>query len=1329
MSDPQQYTVGWICAIATEYTAARQFLDEEHDRPEHISANDNNDYTLGKMSGHNVVIAVPPDGEYGLSSATAVAKDMFNSFPNIRVGLMVGVGGGAPTASNDIRLGDIVVSSRQGETGGVYQYDYSKTIQGRSFQQTGSLNQPPTVVRTAVSVLRSKYEDDGHQIKASITAVLERKPLLRQKYSRPKKGSDRLYKPGFVHPRGSEHGCEEVCGSQTADLVQRHDREPDEDNPVIHHGVIAFANQLMKDATIRDTIAKEKGVMCFGTEAAGLMDHFPCLVVRGICDYSDSHKNNEWQGYAAMTAAAYAKDLITRMVPSRVGQEDRIEEVLADLNDNIIKSSTSADVLKAYTPSTEEHSKEAVRYLNKEHRDCYQVFKTSTYEQFKDINPDRVEQTCQWALSHPLYQRWRDSGTNDLLWISADPGCGKSVLSKSLVDEELRSGANEHTVCYFFFKDNDEQNSLATCLCALLHQLFQHQPHLLRHAVLAWNKDGSKLQQETDELWRILLAAMSDAAASNTTCVLDALDECRDVDRSDLIAKLVRFHKDAVSQCYHQSWLKFIVTSRPYVDIQRGFEQIPSSLPAIRLRGEQESDQIHAEVNRIIHFRVSQLANELGLHESIRTRVEQNLLAMEHRTYLWLHLAIEDIRMTLRDSSRPNVESIDSVPSSVESAYEKILAKVAKAQHHKVKLILQIIVGARRPLAVSEMALALGLATSKQHRTPTNAQIDPVHFGKQLRQWCGLFVFVNQSRIYMIHQTAREFLIARQDHAYPKSLSQNTWRHCVQQVEVEQMMTSICMRCLHLKGREILPRDEFSTEVSVVGESQREFIEYCCEWWTTHYSLSQEVDEADTFQDALALYNTEGEAFQFWFDRFWMRTRRYDDARSITPIRLAAMSNHAKILDHFLHKRDADVNAKDEDGRTALYWASELGHNKIVQLLLDGGADVNAQSEDHGSALRAASAGGYDKIVQMLLDRGADIDAEGGHYGSALYVASARGHDKAVQTLLDKGADINAQGGYQGSALHAALYGDHDKTMQTLLDKGASVNAQGGEYSNALQAASYEGHDKIVQMLLDSAEAEAMHERALAKSEKTLGSEHPFALMTVNRLGDFHAARGRTAEAEAMYKRALARYDKVLGPEHRFTLDTVQHLGSLYRNDGRLAEAEEMYERALAGYVKALGPNHTSTLDTSNNLGLLYTEQDRLAEAGVMYRRALAGKEKALGAGSTSTLGKANNPVNLHSAQGKLAEVEAMYKRARAGEEKAHESKYMDTLRAANTPGILYKAGVLSDGQYTHKESLQDIEQDFTYSRDELAATLLDHPGLEPKSFDEALEIASNCGH
>jgi hypothetical protein len=157
MSNPKNYTVGWICAISTEYVAARAFLDEKHEGPEYVSPNDNNDYTLGKVGKHNVVIAVLPDGEYGTASAAIVARDMLHSFQNVRIGMMVGIGGGAPTRQHDIRLGDIVVSAPRNGKGGVFQYDFGKTIQDQSFQNTGFLNQPPTVLRAAVNGLKMQW--------------------------------------------------------------------------------------------------------------------------------------------------------------------------------------------------------------------------------------------------------------------------------------------------------------------------------------------------------------------------------------------------------------------------------------------------------------------------------------------------------------------------------------------------------------------------------------------------------------------------------------------------------------------------------------------------------------------------------------------------------------------------------------------------------------------------------------------------------------------------------------------------------------------------------------------------------------------------------------------------------------------------------------------------------------------------------------------------------------------------------------------------------------------------------------------------------------------
>ncbi|KAF6844297.1 pfs domain-containing protein [Colletotrichum musicola] len=133
MSDPQAYTVGWICAITAESVAARAFLDEEHAAPRQVAQHDNNSYVLGKIGNHNVVIAALPDGQYGTTSAATVARDMLHSFPNVRIGLMVGIGGGAPSQKHDIRLGDVVVSSPGNGNGGVFQYDFGKTIQNCKF--------------------------------------------------------------------------------------------------------------------------------------------------------------------------------------------------------------------------------------------------------------------------------------------------------------------------------------------------------------------------------------------------------------------------------------------------------------------------------------------------------------------------------------------------------------------------------------------------------------------------------------------------------------------------------------------------------------------------------------------------------------------------------------------------------------------------------------------------------------------------------------------------------------------------------------------------------------------------------------------------------------------------------------------------------------------------------------------------------------------------------------------------------------------------------------------------------------------------------------------
>ncbi|KAF6820422.1 Kinesin light chain 5 [Colletotrichum sojae] len=366
MSDLQAYTVGWICALPTELAAARTFLDELHPTPDAVARNDNNSYTLGAMGKHNVVIAILPQREYGISAAATVARDLVHSFPNIRIGLMVGVGGGAPTKQHDIRLGDVVIGSRDAGRGGVIQYDYGKIIQNQAFVETGSLNQPPPALLNAVAGLETDYMMQGPELDSKVEKALAPWKRLQKTHSRPPASTDRLCKPDFTHPLDSSAPCSQTCHANTANMVSREERGEHEDNPTIHYGLIASANQVMENARMRDKLSAEKGILCFEMEAAGLMNHFPCLVIRGICDYSDSHKNKEWQGFAAMVAAAYAKDLLLQIPPNGIKAEKPVLEVLNSVQQDMRQLNRTANETKIAVETM--HSDQTIRLCDIQQR-------------------------------------------------------------------------------------------------------------------------------------------------------------------------------------------------------------------------------------------------------------------------------------------------------------------------------------------------------------------------------------------------------------------------------------------------------------------------------------------------------------------------------------------------------------------------------------------------------------------------------------------------------------------------------------------------------------------------------------------------------------------------------------------------------------------------------------------------------------------------------------------------------------------------------------------------------------------------------------------------
>jgi hypothetical protein len=225
---------------------------------------------------------------------------------------------------------------------------------------------------------------------------------------------------------------------------------------------------------------------------------------------------------------------------------------------------------------------------------------------------------------------------------------------------------------------------------------------------------------QIDQLWKLLLTAACDDRGKSIVCILDALDECLETDRRRLIDKLSSFYQHSTTEQPKRTWLKFLVTSRPYDNIASRFAPIKSSFPEIRLRGEDENVAIQKEINQVIKFRIKGLAEWRNLGDTKRQRLEQQLMDMQNRTYLWLQLVFGSIEETFQNSLRPDEQEIEPLPASIEDAYERILSK-ATQQWAILRKILEIVIGARRPLDLCEMASALDIAT-RPHGTTASIE-------------------------------------------------------------------------------------------------------------------------------------------------------------------------------------------------------------------------------------------------------------------------------------------------------------------------------------------------------------------------------------------------------------------------------------------------------------------------------------------------------------------------------------------------------------------------------------------------------------------------------
>ncbi|KAH7305361.1 nucleoside phosphorylase [Rhexocercosporidium sp. MPI-PUGE-AT-0058] len=740
------YTIGWVCALPKEQTAATAMLDEIHADLPTKPPNDTNAYTLGSIGKHNIVIACLPKGRLGTSSAATVAIQMVRTFPSIKIGLMVGIGGGIP---HKVRLGDVVVSTPVGQYPGVVQWDFGKAKEGGKFERTGTLNSPPTLLLTALTRLETEHELSGPKIPEYLDELKQKWPRLATKYLRSDSLADVLFKADYSHvneaitntevPPDVDDGEEEEESCRFCDRTNVVKRKPRD--MCIYYGLIASGNQVIKDATLRDTLNKDLGgnVLCVEMEAAGLMNNFPCIVIRGICDYADSHKNKDWQEHAAVVAAAFAKELLGYVQLSDVEGERPVRDILNQVHDNVqsIKSKMNRkedlEILDWLTPIN--YGPQQSDFINR-----------------------RQPGTGQWLLDSLDFQKWLET-SQQTLFCPGIPGAGKTILTAATINDLITRFQNDPSVgiayLYCNFRRKDEQKA-QDLLASLLKQLSQGRSSLPDNVRSLYdNHKEKRTRPSLDEISRTLQSVAS--IYSRVVIIVDALDECQVSDgcRMTFLAEIFSLQTKTGANLF--------ATSRPIPEITERFRG--SITFEIRAHNE--------DVQQYLDCRISQSGQKLlqTYREEIKTKITKAVDGMF--LLAQLHFESAGTKKTPK-KMKDMLNNLATGPKAYDYAYEEAMKRIAShdaGSEELAKQVLSWITCSKRPLTISELQYALAVEASEAELDEDNLpQIE------DMVSVCAGLVTVDEesSTIRLVHYTTQEYFERTQNDLFPTAKSEIT---------------------------------------------------------------------------------------------------------------------------------------------------------------------------------------------------------------------------------------------------------------------------------------------------------------------------------------------------------------------------------------------------------------------------------------------------------------------------------------------------------------------------------------------------------------------------
>ncbi|CAH0027512.1 unnamed protein product [Clonostachys rhizophaga] len=1012
-----RYTIAWICALPIEMAAAQAMLDETHANLGR-SGNDTNSYCLGSIKNHNVVIACLH--HYGTINAADVVTNLIRTFSSVRRGLMVGIGGGAPSQA-DVRLGDVVVGTR------VMQYESGKVLSGGMMLRTAIPKVPELSLRKAVSSLRA-----GHELHPSqIPLILQEKMKSHVHFGLPKT-PDRLFRTAYNH-EPTAATCENCDKSQ---LKERRTRVSVD--PVIHYGVIASGDKVMKDGVTRDAISQELNAICFEMEAAGLMDILPCLSIRGICDYSDSHKTKEWQRYAAATSAAYAREFLGALAADGEAKEPCSASSCDRSNWSNVGQATASNITIEQPVSTN-----CPKELPKRREE---LLKSLIFQQFdaRKANLQKAhKETCGWFLDHPDYKDWLDPEKtphhHGFLWIRGKPGAGKSIMMKFLYLHMKKKDSPRKvlTASFFFVARGDLlERSVSGMYRSLLLQLLEGFPDLQRvlddQELIPRNMMGCP---PLNVLKNVFRAAVSFLGNRSYTCFIDALDECDEQQAMDM----VDFFDELTEHCTENGLrLQVCFSSRhyPYIDTRSG----------IRLTLENQdghSRDLKAYVKSHLRIRNPSLVEEL-----IPT-----LLEKAAGVFLWVALVVDILNKENNRGRLALRKRLSEVPSGLSELFKDMLSRNQK-DVEELRLSIIWILFAERPLRPEEYYHALWSGLSSQGLADLEMPTIETSDADDCCKRCvtssskGLAEITTARRpiVQFIHESVRDFLLKDKglNDLWP-DLGSDFVSQC------HDTLKACCFAYFyHSNIREVIysKRAAIAPITKKSMEMRYPFLEYASRSVLFHANAAADVVPQEGFLKQFPVSNWK-HTFNIFEDH---KTQKYDEGVDILYI-LADRGLPALIRTRL----ETDVNIEIRGGRFKypLLAAMAKGRKDTVAALLglsscfcDGiditeslKADENSVRKHH-TPFTWACGKGFVPLARLILQKCVHIDDMIEQKSRALLEASTNGNLEVAKWLVGLGVDLQTSRGR--ASLSSAASEGHIAVVQLLLEKGAAIDSHSG---------------------------------------------------------------------------------------------------------------------------------------------------------------------------------------------------------------------------------------------------------------------------------------------